>query len=144
MRVAGSCLCGAVSFEVQGRIHLMSYRHCSMCRKFSGSAFLTFARARTEQFRWLSGEECIRSYESSPGCLRSFCITCGSAVPVARSALPNVLIPAGVLDDDPMVKPSMHIFTASKAPWYTIVDTLPQWQEIPLHQDIEAIGRCEP
>lgn len=43
----------------------------------------------------------------------------------------EVIIPAGTLDDDPGLKPAMHIFTASKAPWYDITDTLPQFDEFP-------------
>lgn len=41
----GSCLCRSVTFEVRGPIHLKSHCHCAVCRKFSGGAFLTFARA---------------------------------------------------------------------------------------------------
>ena len=32
----------------------------------------------------------------------------------------------GTLDDDPRVKPEMHIFVGSKAPWVEIHDDLPQ------------------
>lgn len=38
-------------------------------------------------------------------------------------------IPAGLLDDDPGVKPSKHIFTGSKAPWWEIMDNVPQYEE---------------
>lgn len=32
----------------------------------------------------------------------------------------------GTLDDDPGVKPALHIFVGSKAPWFDISDGLPQ------------------
>jgi len=35
-------------------------------------------------------------------------------------------VPAGLLDDDPDVRPTSHIFTESKASCYTITDYLPQ------------------
>ena len=35
----------------------------------------------------------------------------------------------GVLDDDPGVRPAMHIFVGSKAPWLEIADGLPQHAE---------------
>jgi hypothetical protein len=40
-------------------------------------------------------------------------------------------VPMGALDDDPGVRPSRHIFTGSKAPWYEIEDELPQDEEYP-------------
>ncbi len=35
-------------------------------------------------------------------------------------------MPAGNLRDDPGLKPQMHMFAASRAPWYPITDGLPQ------------------
>ena len=42
-----------------------------------------------------------------------------------------VLIPAGVLDDDPKVRTNYHIYVGSKAPWHEITDDLPQYPEGP-------------
>ena len=35
----------------------------------------------------------------------------------------------GTLSDSPSIKPTAHIFVGSKAPWFTITDDLPQYQE---------------
>jgi hypothetical protein len=35
-------------------------------------------------------------------------------------------IPAGLLDDDPGMKPDKHIFIEIKSPWYEITGDLPQ------------------
>lgn len=137
--ILGSCLCGAVAFEVRGPIHLLSHCHCSMCRKFSGSAFLTFARAPRERFMWTRGEDKVRTYESSPGAMRCFCNTCGSALPVTRPGLGNALIPAGGLDSDPRIRPSVHIFVADRAPWFELSDDLPRFDSWPAHFDIETL-----
>lgn len=61
-------------------------------------------------------------------------------MPVVRDGLPNALIPAGTLDDDPGVKPSMHIFVRDKAPWFSIDDDLLQAKGWPLEKNIEEIG----
>ena len=34
--IRGSCLCGAVRFEMSGRPSTFSYCHCSRCRKSEG------------------------------------------------------------------------------------------------------------
>jgi hypothetical protein len=43
----------------------------------------------------------------------------------------RVFIPAGCLDDDPGVRPIVHIFVASKAPWDEITDSLPRLDTMP-------------
>ena len=45
-----------------------------------------------------------------------------------------MIVPAGALDDDPAVRPIVHIHTASKAPWYEIADALPQFAEYPAQE----------
>ncbi len=35
----------------------------------------------------------------------------------------------GLLDDDPQVRPALHIFVGSKAPWWSITDDAPQFEE---------------
>ena len=40
-------------------------------------------------------------------------------------------LPLGALDDDPGIRPEMHVYVASKAPWFTICDDLPQFAELP-------------
>jgi hypothetical protein len=43
-------------------------------------------------------------------------------------------IPAGCLDDDPGLRPEMHIFVEGKAPWFTISDELPQMDRVALQK----------
>jgi hypothetical protein len=40
-----------------------------------------------------------------------------------------VHVALGSLRDEPSIRPSEHIFVASKAPWFEITDDLPQNQE---------------
>jgi len=59
--------------------------------------------------------------------VRTFCARCGSTLQWLRESKPDVVdVALGVLDDDPGVRPSHHIFVASKAPWHEITDNLPQ------------------
>lgn len=125
--IEGSCLCGGVKFEAD-EIAITTYCHCSMCRKALGAAFGTFAHAEPEKFRYRKGEDLITRYESSPGNHRGFCRVCGSSVPVRNDRRVSVPIPAGCLDGDPELRPVLHIFTGSKAPWWTIDDGLPQFE----------------
>ena len=40
-------------------------------------------------------------------------------------------LPLGCLDTDPGVRPSLHVFVGSKAPWFEIADSLPRYGEAP-------------
>ncbi len=124
--VRGSCLCGGVRFEADA-IELLSNCHCSMCRKVHGAAYGTFANVYKTGFRWVSGEDLVQSYQSSKHNTRPFCRVCGSNLPKARHDDETWVIPAGLLDDDPGVRPCLHMFTGSKAPWHEIDDDLPSF-----------------
>ena len=129
--IRGSCLCGAVRFEVGGAPQFINHCHCSMCRKVHGAAFGSFLHADGRGFRWLAGEDQVQNYSSSPGNMRAFCKTCGSSMPVLEEEGAHVIVPAGSLDGDPQVRPVVHIHVASKAPWFEITDALPQFPEFP-------------
>jgi hypothetical protein len=61
---------------------------------------------------------------------RGFCSVCGSPV-VNKPSYPEYGVPLGILDDDPGMRPELHCFAASKAPWFEISDDLPQHPEYP-------------
>ena len=43
----------------------------------------------------------------------------------------KIRVPYGSLIDEPALKPTAHMFVGSKAPWYEILDDLPQHDEYP-------------
>lgn len=127
----GSCLCGAVRYEVAGPFDMMAHCHCSMCRKHHGAMFATFASAPLAGFRWVSGEDQVVTYRSSEDGRRMFCRHCGSVTPTIMKEMGLVIVPAGNLEGDPGIRPQMHMFAASRAPWFPITDALPQHKGYP-------------
>jgi hypothetical protein len=128
--IAGSCLCGEVRFEIDGEPLMMVNCHCSRCRRARSAAHATNLFTTFEQFRWTRGEHHVRVYDL-PGAARfgaNFCTICGSDVPRHSPKIGRVNIPAGCLDADPGLRPGYHIFVGSKAPWYDITDSLPQFE----------------
>jgi len=127
----GSCLCGAICYEISAPLKGVLNCHCSMCRKAHGAAFRTRASVRAKDFHFLSGEDLLTYFESSPGERRSFCKKCGSNIITRFDNNPDVYgFALGTLDSDPQIKVERHIFTAYKAPWYEITDKLPQIPDI--------------
>src|SRR5262249_59960927 len=89
--LAGSCLCGAVAYEVDAPLEGIAHCHCRTCRKTHASAFSSVTAVPREKFRWTRGQDLLAAFESSPGKFRRFCSRCGSHVLAERVAPPLVL-----------------------------------------------------
>lgn len=113
----GSCLCGAVAFEIDDAgVVLTVACSCVNCRKVAGAELGVYLQVKRGSFRWLAGADRVASYESSPGNRRGFCATCGAVAPIATS-YGAMRVPGGALDEDPGTAPDVVIFAASRAPW---------------------------
>ena len=117
--VRGGCLCGAVRFEFDGPIDELELCHCPRCRKATGSAFLPSLQVPLKRFRFVSGEEVIRSVElplveHPPPYLHAFCGMCGSPSPFMHAAKGGMSVPAGSLDDDPAAESAIHIYPSTR------------------------------
>ena len=140
--VHASCLCGDVSWEIDGPFRFMSHCHCSRCRKSHGTPFATYLPGPADTLK-LRGADAIARWESSPGFFRTFCRTCGSKVP-GEPYQGLQFVPAGNLDEDPGLRPEAHIFVASKASWYEIPDDLPRFEAYPDGFDAPVLADREP
>lgn len=124
--IKGGCACGGIQFQID-RVRSLTHCHCTICRKLTGAAFASYAHVERDDFRLISGLDLMVRYESAPSSFRNFCRRCGSLVPGHAPYLKTISVPAGLLDDDPGVRPKLHVFTASKAAWHCINDDLPKY-----------------
>lgn len=128
----GSCLCGAVTYEIDGDIGPGYYCHCQRCRKASGSIMAANALIDFASLRITSGEDALRTYfAESTGLERRFCGLCGSPILSHRPATGRTAIRLGSLDSEPPRGPGAHIFVASKAAWENLDEDLPCHAEFP-------------
>jgi hypothetical protein len=107
-----------VQYELAGPFQTMLHCHCSMCRKHHGASFATFVAAPHGGFRWLSGKEAVASYRSSEQSERFYCRGCGSVAPTLLPEAELAIAPARNLEGDLRIRPQMHAFVGSKAPFY--------------------------
>ncbi len=128
----GSCLCGGVTYEVHSELGPIIMCHCSKCRKVTGTAFATNTPISVANFKLVTGENLLSEFESTPNVFRVFCRNCGSPLYSRRTITPEIIrLRIGTLDSAIEDKPTAHVFVASKAEWYEIVDDLPQYAERP-------------
>ena len=122
----GSCLCGAVTFEVSGELPAPDACHCRNCRKQSGHFFASTDVPKSALV--VHGEDCVTWHQSSEKVRRGFCATCGSTLfwdPVFRDWIGVAM---GAFDTPTNTRLAVHIFVADKGDYYEIDDGLPQKQ----------------
>ena len=120
----GSCLCGAVSFEVAGELAAPEACHCTRCRKLSGHVWSSTDVPRDQLV--LSGEEHVRWYATSDVVRRGFCDTCGSQLFWDARTKDTIAVAMGAFDAPTGTRLGIHIFVANKGDYYDIADGLPQ------------------
>ena len=129
----GCCLCGQVKYEIGSPLKIFQFCHCSRCQKFTGSMHSANIFVPPEQFRWIAGEDLVGRYElpDSKYLTTSFCKSCGSSLPATIKGGSNVIVPAGTLDDDPVIRPQRSVFWGSRASWCVETGDLPKHDELP-------------
>lgn len=123
----GSCLCGAVRYEVTGEPQRFFHCHCSRCRKATGTGHASNLFLQPGSLKWASGEGQLRSFKvpEAKRFTNVFCATCGSRLPRQIQGSDAVIIPAGSLDDEAPLKPQARIFYGSRASWSCEAGELP-------------------
>ena len=127
----GSCLCGAIGYEIDSLDTPIRHCSCKTCRKAHAAAFNSGAGVRPEHFRWLRGEELLGHFESSAGKIRHFCSRCGTQLAAEKEGLAYVIVRVATLDDDPGTTPAGHIWTSHEVPWLAYGDGLNRDEEWP-------------
>jgi hypothetical protein len=123
----GSCLCGAVRFEVAGELKGPDACHCTQCRKTSGHYWASTDVPRSALT--IHGADKLTWFQSSERVRRGFCSTCGSALfwdPIKKD---TIGIAMGAFESPTNTRLAIHIFVADKGDYYDIADGLPQNQQ---------------
>ncbi len=126
----GTCLCGAVRFEVTEPFTRTSACHCEFCKRISGGYGTVSGRVRSDAIRIVEGQELLRSYTPEGGSAKTFCSTCGANLfggGWPESEMASVRLSTLGLDFDR--KPEAHTYVRSVAAWEILPDDgLPRYE----------------
>lgn len=124
VRAAGSCLCGAVRYEVDGELRDVVNCHCAMCRKTHGhiGAYTATKKAALR----LTESRGLKWYAASNIARRGFCSECGGSLFWEPSGKDYISIAAGTVDPPTGLKTVMQIHVNSAGDYYTIHADVPQ------------------
>jgi hypothetical protein len=98
-----SCLCGSVKYKISGKVGDILHYHCLSCRKTHGSDFN------------LLSKDSLKSFESSAGKHRYFCLNCGTQVYAKRDETSHVILRLGSLDSKINSLEKKHIGVSEQA-----------------------------
>jgi hypothetical protein len=115
----GSCLCGAVKVSTNCMNPHVAACHCSMCRKWGGTALLGVECNGDINFE---GEENIRVYQSSEWAERGFCLTCGSHLFYRLKENNHYYVPVGIFDEKSKLIFDLQVFIEEKPDYYSFAN----------------------
>jgi hypothetical protein len=124
--LSGSCLCGAIRFELKPPIRDVIVCHCRQCAKWTGYAVAATAVA-PDNFRLAAGAEVLSWFSSSESADRGFCNKCGSSLFWRPADKSRISILAGSLEPPTALKIAAHIFMDDKSDFYDVCDGAPRF-----------------
>ena len=121
--MTGSCLCGAVSFEVSGPLRGVVLCHCSMCRKTHGHIGAYSAAPKSALH--LTESRGLKWYASSSFARRGFCTECGASLFWERTSADTISFAAGTLDAPTGLATVRQLHVESAADYYRVDPAIP-------------------
>jgi hypothetical protein len=127
----GGCLCGAVRYEILGKLRGVVNCHCSKCRRFHGN-FGSYTSIKSENLilveqrglKWFKSES-----DETPNVHRGFCAECGSSIFWHPKGQGHIAVSAGSLDEPTNLQIIGHVWTSQISDYYEILDDLPQFEK---------------
>lgn len=118
MMKTGSCLCGAVAFEISGPMDDVIACHCAQCRKMTGNYWASTHVADADLK--FTQQEGLKWFTSSAEAKRGFCKECGSSLFWKMNGAERTSICAGSINGKTDLKLGGHIYCASAGDYYEI------------------------
>jgi len=120
----GGCDCRRVRYRLHGPPLFVHCCHCRWCQRETGASFALNAMVESDRVELVGAEpELVDTpSESGQGQLIARCPGCRIAVWSHYAGAGPLLkfVRVGTLDEPDRLPPDIHIFTASKQPWFEI------------------------
>lgn len=128
--LTGSCMCGAVQYEITKRSRLTVNCHCTICRKSNGSAFSTYASVLESGFSIVKGAVSIQKYALGEKGEKNFCGICGSPIFNKNNKYPGFyMVHYGSLNTPNNIEPATNVFFDNKLPWVCSIEQLNSFEQ---------------
>lgn len=124
----GSCNCGAIKYQVSGKVQKTINCHCNLCRKMNGSAFSTYVIFLESDFEILSGK--LKSHSVSEHATKHFCGNCGTSIFNSNPKFAGLkIVYFGTLALANELIPEINIYSESELEWVSSINGLPSFKQ---------------
>jgi hypothetical protein len=144
----GGCDCKRIRYRLESPPLIVHCCHCRWCQRESGTAFALNAMIEAERVLHLQAEPELIDTPSQSGRGQKIarCPTCRIALWSNYSGAGPILrfVRVGTLDTPEVLKPDIHIYTASKQPWVLLppgVPAVPEFYDIERYWSPESLAR---
>ena len=117
----GACLCGAVTYRVEGPMRSVTLCHCGQCRRMAGHARGSAVAPRAA----IAVDGPLTWYRSSAQAERGVCPRCGSSLFWQIDGEAGQSVALGSLDAPTGLRLEAHIFAQDRGDYDEIADGLP-------------------
>ncbi len=135
LSIKGSCLCGAVKYEITSSPIGAGNCHCKTCQKSVGAAYMPvlfvpynalIIHGKYQEYATVS--------DSGNTIYRAFCPQCGTAL-FGKNSGNNKIRPvnAATLDDPSLYHPHMDFWVSEAQAWDFMDPKLPKFEKNPKH-----------
>ena len=112
----GGCFCGSVRYSFESYNYPSANCHCSMCRRTSGAAFLSWMAIPLTVFEYSKGKP--KKLISSDQGTRYFCQDCGTPLTCLLDEYPKyIYVTICSLDNPQDFKPNGDMFVEDMLDW---------------------------
>ncbi len=123
--VSGSCLCGAVRFELDLPAKWCAHCHCTMCQRAHGAAFVTWVGVDEVALKLDDNSDCLCWFSSSDNAERGFCSRCGSTLFFKSQRWPGEIhVVRSNIDGNIDLEPQAHVYYDTHVSWFDVEDDL--------------------
>lgn len=114
----GGCLCGAVTFRIEGEPDWPHYCSCSMCQKWSGGPLVAWVDFPLASLTWTKGAP--KLVRTTPKTQRGFCADCGSGLFAQDDGSDTICMTIGVIDQRNSLVPESLSYKSAAPKWLAV------------------------
>ncbi|WP_105902434.1 GFA family protein [Vibrio gangliei] len=130
--IKGSCLCGAIHYDVELVEGKVFNCHCQYCRKAHGADYVTVALADASTLTIKDEQHQLKEHQTGTGGFRAFCSTCGTRLfNYAPDKSLYFSVTLSTVDTPVNAKPVANFHIDSKASWCELNPNIPSYEGVP-------------